>query len=388
MKTVLLRGPVLTKSGYGVHTRQIFSYLKTKNVEVAVQPLHWGMTPWYLNRSSCEGLIGDIVGSSSFDPNKKYDVTIQVQLPNEWDASLGKYNIGVTAGVETDFANPNWTNLHVNKMDKVIVPSEFTKKSLTKKGNAITDIEVIPEAYFSELSKKPKKDPYSRLLKTDFNFLTVGVLTGNRPATDRKNLFYLIKWFKEAFEGNEDVGLIIKTNSGRDTEIDKKMTRGLLQSVLQELNHEGAPSIYLLHGGMTRSEMNELYKSKKVKAYLSATRGEGFGLPLLEAAVTGLPVIATDWSAHTEFLNKGKWVKIENTLKPVSQEKLDKNIFLEGMRWAEIDEGDFKRKIQKFYDNNSLPRKWAEKLSKILREEYSQEKINELYDNVLKEILD
>jgi glycosyltransferase involved in cell wall biosynthesis len=273
-------------------------------------------------------------------------------------------------------------------MSKVIVPSEFTKQGLTKKATPITDIDVVPEAYFSELTNDPKNDPYMDLIKTDFNFLTVGVLTGNRPGTDRKNLFYLIKWFKEAFEGNKDVGLIIKTNSGRDTEIDKKMTRGLLKTVLEELNHDGTPSIYLLHGGMEREEMNELYKSEKVKAYVSATRGEGFGLPLLEAAVTGLPVIATDWSAHTEFLNKGKWVKIENSLKPVAQEKLDKNIFLEGMRWAEVDESDFKQKIKKFYNNDTLPRKWAKDLSKTLKKDYSQESINAAYDAVLGEILD
>ena len=140
VKKVLLRGPALSKSGYGEHTRQIFRYLLTKNVDVTVQPMNWGITPWYINEKDQENIIGEIISRSTFSPEAKYDISIQVQLPNEWDTSLARYNIGVTAGVETDFTNPQWAQLHCSKMDHVIVPSSFSRKSMLRKGSTQTKI--------------------------------------------------------------------------------------------------------------------------------------------------------------------------------------------------------------------------------------------------------
>lgn len=388
MKNVLLRGPVLSKSGYGEHTRQIYQYLKTKNVKVDIQVLNWGFTPWHLNPDALDGLVGRIQNDCNFDNSKKYDVSIQCQLPNEWDTSLARYNVGVTAGVETTISNHSWSTVHIEKMSKVIVPSEFTKKTLTHSGlETHTSIEVVPEAYYKELLTDTKELPEIESLKTGFNFLTVGVLTGKSPESDRKNLFYLIKWFVEEFSNDRNVGLIIKTNQGRDTAVDKITTTRLLKQVLKELGHKGRPKVYLLHGEMSREDMTSLYKSEKVKAFISVTRGEGFGLPFLEAAASGLPVLATNWSAHTEFLNLGKWISFDYDLNDVHESKIDGEIFVKGAKWAEVKEEDFKRKVRNFYKKTALPNKWAQDLSETLRERYSLEEICKNYDKVLGDIL-
>lgn len=390
MKKVLLRGPVFSKSGYGEHTRQIYKYLKTKNVDVSIQALNWGMTPWYLNESDLSGLIGQMQRDCNFDKNQKYDVTIQCQLPNEWDPKLGRYNVGVTAGVETTTCNPTWTMLNVATMDKVIVPSNFTRSTFLKNEiNTTTAIEVVPEAYYEELAEENTEGLESiDQLETSFNFLTVGVLTGACPESDRKNLFYLIKWFVEEFGGSKDVGLIIKTNRGRDTEIDKIVTAKLLAQVVNETRGKKTPRVYLLHGEMSRKEMTSLYRSKKVKALVSATRGEGFGLPMLEAATAGLPVMATNWSAHTEFLNQGKWISFDYDLKDVHPGKIDGNIFVEGAKWAEVREKDFKKKIRNFYNKTSVPERWAKELGEKLRESHSIQSTILRYDEVLGDVLE
>ena len=106
--------------------------------------------------------------------------------------------------------------------------------------------------------------------------------------------------------------------------------------MLDELGHKGTPKVYLLHGQMSRPEMCGLYKDPSIKAFLSCTRGEGFGLPHLESAVSGLPVIATNWSSHKEFLDKGKWIKLDYDLVDVDPTKIDNNIFVKGMQWAEV----------------------------------------------------
>ena len=80
------------------------------------------------------------------------------------------------------------------------------------------------------------------------------------------------------------------------------------EAILKDINRVkdqvsgNLPNIYLLHGEMTDEEMNQLNNDSKVKAFVSFTKGEGFGRPLLEAAITGKPVITTNWSGHIDFI--------------------------------------------------------------------------------------
>jgi len=386
MKSVVIRAPLLSKSGYGEHCRQIFKYLLTKpNLNVVAQVVPWGITPWDVSETGYNSLSGEAMRRSTSQPGQKFDISFQVQLPNEWDASLAEFNVGVTAAVETDKCNPMWTAVHCDKMDLVIVPSSHIKKTLESSASSKTPIVVVPEHYFSELEEEP--DPLELDLKTDFNFLTVGVLTGFTPDTDRKNLFHLIKWFVEEFSHDNDVGLIIKTNRGRETTIDRSLTEGMLKGLLRELGHDVAPRIYLLHGDMSRKDMNSLYNNPKVRALVSATRGEGFGLPLLEASVARLPVIATNWSAHTEFLNAGRWIKLDYDLVEIHESRHDNNIFVPGSRWAEVQEVSFKRALRKFRQSNAVPKKWANDLSETLKKTHSEKAVFRKYDSVLGEVL-
>ena len=126
---VLLRAPLLSLSGYGIHSRQIFEWLETiPGIELTVEILQWGTTTWLVNESTQNGLIGRIMEKSR-ELQSPYDVTFQVQLPDEWDTKLGKINIGVSAYVETNKCSQKWLDA-TNKMDHIIVPSNFTKKVL------------------------------------------------------------------------------------------------------------------------------------------------------------------------------------------------------------------------------------------------------------------
>ena len=133
--------------------------------------------------------------------------------------------------------------------------------------------------------------------------------------------------------------------------------------------------------------MASLYKSDKVKGFLSCTRGEGFGLPMIESSACDLPVLATNWSAHKEFLDLGRWIKLDYDLQEVSPNRIDGQIFTPGMSWAEVREDDFKKKIRKFYKSTSIPNEWAADLGKKIRENYSWKTISKIYDEVLGEIL-
>ena len=383
MKTVVIRAPLLSYSGYGTHSRQIFKWLLTQNVNVVTQVVPWGMTSWMINQDDEDGLVGEIM-KRSVATTTKPDVSIQVQLPNEWDPSLAKKNVGVSAFVETDQCNPRWI-MNSNQMDMVIVPSEHVRTCIKNTGSLSVPLHVVHESYYDAISRDPA--PLDLPIDTSFNFLLFGQLTGNNPHNDRKNMFNSIKWLCEEFKDDKDVGIIIKTNSGKNTKIDKVVTEKLLTSLINEVRVGQYPKIHFVHGTFTQEEVASLYRNQKVKALVSFTRGEGYGLPLLEAAASGLPVIATNWSGHLDFLNRGKFIKVGYSLQEIHKSRVDGRIFLPGMKWAEPVEKDAKQRLRKFYESNSLPQEWANDLSVVLLEEFSHKQIcrryNEVFDGLI-----
>ena len=391
MKRVILRGPALTQSGYGVHCRQVATWLLSKpELSVKFQVLPWGDTPWILHNNIGDGLISKITNNTVdiiVPPDQKYDVSFQLQLPNEWDTSLARINIGMTAVVETDICNPDWI-IACNKMDLIIVPSKHAAGVLRQSGNITTPIIIVPESFCDEIL-----DDQSQTLNTmptfstNFNFLLFGQITGDNPLNDRKNIFFTIKWLFEAFKDDSDVGIVIKTNVGRNTHIDRHKTTDVMKLLVKECRKKDFPKIHLIHGEMSDAEVSTLYKHKQIKALVSLTRGEGYGLPILEAAASGLPVIATGWSGHTDFLNHGKYINVSYNLKEVHHSRIDDKIFMKGAKWAEVIEDDFKKKIIKFRNSHTTPKEWATELAGVIKEKYSAKEIFKLYDEVIKNII-
>jgi glycosyltransferase involved in cell wall biosynthesis len=218
--------------------------------------------------------------------------------------------------------------------------------------------------------------------------LVFGQLTGNNSENDRKNLLHTIRTLCEAFASSPDVGVFLKTNSGKSTKIDKFITRTTLTNVLTQVRKGPYPRFYFLHGSFDDREIASLYRHPKVTALVSLTRGEGFGLPILEAAASDLPVIATDWSGYLDFMNLGKFIKVNRDIKEIHPSRVDSNIFMKDARWAFPDEQDFKEKVLKFYKKNEKPRAWAQELGETIREQYSFQSIASMYDLKFGKILE
>ncbi len=383
---VILRAPLLSISGYGVHSRQVFKWLESrKDINLYTQVVQWGNTSWMIN-SEAEGGIVKRVMDLSRPHEAKADMSFQVQLPDEWESDLAKVNVGVSAVIETDRCNPQWIEC-MNKMDAVIVPSTHVRDIILNTGNVTTKLFVVPEWYHEEIDGK-EESKLDIELETDFNFLTVAQFTGSDPDTDRKNLLTTIKWFCEAFQDDQNVGLVLKTNFGRGTRIDRQITKNKIRQVISEVRKGQFPKIHLIHGNLTPNEIISLYRHPKVKCFLSLTRGEGFGLPILESAACSLPVMTTNWSAHLDFLNLGKFIPIDYKLITVPENKCDDRIFLQGMKWAEPSETDFKKKILKLRDKYNMPKQWADDLSIRVRKQFNSKTIMSQYDEVLDLILD
>ena len=390
MKTVLFTGPALSNSGYGIHARQICKWLlrvaaEQHDLDITIDPTPWGKTHMIIDPEAEDGLIGQIMQATN---NKKnfYDVTISLKLPNEWNPFLGNFNIGVTAGVETDKCNPAWIEA-VNRMDLLVVPSEFTKQTFLNTGEVKVPVVVVPEAYPESFDKNEGTPLLDLGLSTKFNFLVVGQLTGNDVNNDRKNLPFTLKWLADAFDGRPDVGIILKTNSGAQTQLDKQNVRNIFSKLVGEISKPNGPKFYLLHGHMTDDEMRGLYTHPDIEALVTFTHGEGYGLPILEAAACGLPVIATNWSGHLDFLNLGKFIAVDRILAEIPDSRVDGQIFLKGMKWANTVEMDAKRRLVKFYESPDMPRTWAKALQEKIQTTLCFSAVAEKYNEVLNQHL-
>jgi len=380
MKKVIIRAPLLSYSGYGTHSRQIFKWLLTRrDFDVTAQVVQWGNTSWMIDSNLEDGLVGKIM-SMSRPSSGQMDVSVQVQLPDEWDPNLAKFNIGVSAFVETDRCNPEWLK-RIDAMDLVIVPTEHVRDTILRTGSVSTPVAVVPESYIEQIDDNLDALPID--LDTSFNFLVLGQFTGSDPYNDRKNLLHTLKWLFETFSDDPDVGIIIKTNHGRGTKIDREITRQKVQQVISEIRKGPYPKLHLIHGNLTNSEIASLYNLESLRCLVSLTRGEGFGLPLLEASAAGVPVIATNWSGHLDFLNLGKFIPVNYNLTTIPKNRVDNRIFLDGFRWADPVEEDFKKKVKKFRNNYSKPTEWAAELSARLKETFSQRAINMKYDALI-----
>jgi glycosyltransferase involved in cell wall biosynthesis len=378
MKSVLIRGPLLSQSGYGNHARQIFRWILKKHpdVEIKTQVLPWGTTSWYVNPDAEDGLVGEIMRRTA-SSEQKFDVSYQVQLPNEWDPNLAKFNVGVSAVVESDRCNPAWVDA-CNKMNLIVVPSKFCESTLRNTANVSTPIEVIPESFIPEVLNDNNSVDID--FDTSFNFLLLGTMTGNNPLNDRKNIFFAIKWICEEFSNDPDVGIVVKTNVGRGTRLDWNSVESVIQKVVSEVRKGPFPKIHLIHGIMPNSEVAALYKHPKIKALVAPTRGEGFGLPILEAAASGLPVIATGCSGHMDFMGLGKFIKLDYDMRPVHESRCDEQIWMRGTNWAEVREDDFKKKIRKFKSSNITPAQWAKELAGKLIKSHCPDQIDNMYE--------
>ena len=388
---VVLRGPLLSISGYGEHSRQVFQWAESKGWSLHSHVLPWGVNPYYVNPNLLDGLVGRIMSSTHPLPQHiRPNLSLQIQLPNEWDPTIATVNIGITAGVETTICNPDWIQA-CNRMDHVVVPSEFTRKIFVDNGLDPSKISAIPEAFTCRMEETEDSKYLSESLNklpTSFNFLVFGQITGSDPDSDRKNTFYNIKWLAEEFANDPDVGIMVKTNTGRLSVADRSQSENILKELVGQVRKGPYPRFYLAHGLMDEKEIAALYNHDSIKALVAPTRGEGWGLPILDAAVCGVPVIATNWSGHLDFMKKVKFLSLDYDLVEVPPQKIDGQIFMEGAKWANPRENHFKDRLRKFRKGSEKPKDWAKEAAPKLAEEYSLKAIFSIYDKKLGKVID
>jgi glycosyltransferase involved in cell wall biosynthesis len=352
----IVRAPCATRSGYGDMSRDIIRHLiEYDKFDVLVHSVNWGDTPMNAldeNNPKDKMILDRFIKGPV---NKQPELFVSITVPNEFEP-LGKYNIGITAGIETTIASAPWIE-GCNKMDLILTISEHSKsvfenskyKFKTPQGQEgvlelTKPIEVLHNCIDTNVfGKKAPTDPeFTKTLDSipeQFAFCFVGHWLRGDYGEDRKNVGMLIKIFLETFKQVVDKpqpALILKTSSAGFSILDREEILHKINQVRSSVELSGQqqlPSIYLLHGELTELEMNTLYNHPKVKAHVSLTKGEGFGRPLLEASVSGKPVIASGWSGHLDFLDNEGAVLVGGELKNVHESSVWENVIMKEAGW-------------------------------------------------------
>jgi len=400
--TLVFQGPIFTRSGYGDHCRDLMKSLrKMDKFDIKIIPLRWGNTPQNqvsdqeeFGRWMLERVIGSI--------NEKPDVFIQVSVANEFEPK-GHYNIGVTAGVETTISPKEFID-GSNKMDLIIVPSNFTKQNLggtvyqeknQQTGQILGEIrttipiEVLFEGVDTEIFAKGfqrvgDKADILENVKEDFCFLVVGHWLKGSLGQDRKDIGMAIKTFATVFQylpKDKRPALIVKTSHAGFSVIDRETTRQKIDDVLKTFGDK-CPSIYLIHGDLEETDMSNLYHNPKVKAMLSFTKGEGYGRPLAEFTLTGKPIIASGWSGQMDFLPTEHAVLLEGSLTQIDESAADQFLIKEA-QWFTVNYSNAANKIYDVYNKYNSYLEKSEGLKQNTLNKFTLEKMHNRFVEIM-----
>ena len=365
----LVTAPVATRSGYGAHSRDIVrSLIALDRYDVKIWSVRWGNTPMNaLDKNDPNDI--PIIERLLSEPNlsSQPELHIHIVIPNEFQP-IAKYNIGITAGLETTACPPEWIQ-GMNRMNLNIVPSNFVRDVLGKVQFDIQNdqtgekqgvlknekpIEVLFEGADTNIFKKTNeftKDFIDEMGKIDeeFCFLYVGHWLQGGIGKDRKDTGMLIKVFCETFKNmKKQPALIMKTSSAGFSIMDRENMLNKINEIKSQIKGK-CPNIYLVHGDFTDDEMNGLYNHPKVKAHISFTHGEGFGRPLLEASLSEKPVIASNWSGHLDFLDSKYSVLLDGAFEKVQKGSFPDQFFVDGSEWFTVNYQKASQTLRKIY---------------------------------------
>ena len=143
------------------------------------------------------------------------------------------------------------------------------------------------------------------------------------------------------------------------------------------------PNIYLLHGSLSEEEMNKLYNHPKVKSFVSLTHGEGYGRPLQEATMVGLPVIASAWSGQLDFLTEDDSILLGGEMIPVPKSQVWKDIIVSESQWFNVNETQAYKAMNYSFKNYDEVKNQALNLMKTNREKFTLDKMTEKLNEII-----
>lgn len=243
---------------------------------------------------------------------------------------------------ETDSAPVSWL-LPLRGMDEIWVPSQHNKDAYVRAGLNKNKIFVIPHGVdTSRFNASIQPLEYNR---GEFNFGSIF------DWTERKNPVALIRAYFNAFTNDEDVTLTIRTFWRFPIEKTKEYIKSEVDIIKRGFTGRTKfPRILFWFDPMDEDVMPNFYKS--FDCFVLPTRGEGFGLPLLESMACGVPTIGPSWGGNTEFMNDDNSILVGGNVIPIEDQRfLRLQPQYAGQKWFDIDEGALSKAMRWVYDN-------------------------------------
>ena len=399
MKTILVIGPVTRRAGYGEQARFALRSLRAHpdRFNILIQDIPWGKSGQVSEDSEEQAFIRETITKTQqhIQQQLPIDMTLQVTIPNEFK-KLAPVNIGYTAGIETTRVSPQWIEKS-SLMDKIILVSNHSKDIYEKTSYEGTDTQTgekviiktqVPMEVVNYPVRSLETEDLGIELKHDFNFLTIAQMG------PRKNLANTIRWFLEEFQ-NDEVGLVVKTNLMNCCTADGQYCLQAMKAMTNDFPDRKC-SVHLLHGDLSLEQMNSLYTHPKMKGFVTLTHGEGYGLPIFEAAYHGLPVIAPAWSGQNDFLyapvKSGKqkkaklrplFAKVDYTMGKVPQEAVWDGVIQPDSGWCYPTQEGSKSAMRDVHSNYSGYVGMARKLKKHILKNFTEEQMTTKFANAV-----
>jgi len=258
---------------------------------------------------------------------------------------MGRY-IGSTM-FETDRIPQLWVS-SCNTMDEIWVPTQFNVDTFSRSGVNRDKLHVIPFGIDPKMFTRKKYSKIDLPGNKDFNFVSVF------EWTKRKGWDVLLKAFLTEFDYRENVALTLFVYRGSGTDLKDKetITQKAYAYITQVLGIDPykKPQLNIIEAVIPYHEMPGIYFS--ADAFILPTRGEGWGMPFMEAMTSGLPVIATRWSGQLEFMNDDNSYLIDiEGLSDVDEEQVKDNPYYAGHKWAEPSVESTKLQMREVFEN-------------------------------------
>lgn len=276
-----------------------------------------------------------------------YKIKILHITPNLYKTYIedGKYNIGrifwETDRLPLDFA------ASAELLDEIWTGSEFNAEAIRKAGVS-KPIYIVPEAIDGSIDIEAI-EPYIIPNKKDYKFYSIF------EWTERKNPFALLAAFWKEFENTEGVSLTIKTYIDNFTPSKKLIIDQYIRRIQKQLNLKRYAPVYLYRGLMERDQIYRFHKS--FDCFVSAHRGEGWGIPQMEALLLEKPIISTNLGGIHEYLSDKKdAMLIPYTFAPVDNSR-NRNWYATNQQWGEIDQEQLAKAMRWSFENQDKAKK-------------------------------
>ena len=370
MINVKYTGAALDQSGYGEAVRHDIGALLSVGIDVTTE------IPRFSYEIADFGQLGDLAKNRE---GKRINFKIKIihVTPNIIGKFLepDKYHIArviwETTKLPPAFSEP------LKNVDEIWTASEYTKQAIINSG-VKKPIYIIPEAIDATLDFE-KVLPFISGQEDSYKFYSIF------EWTERKNPGALLQAYWSEFQNNENVSLTLKTFV--DSFHPKKRQEILndIKMLKKKMGLSKFPPVYIYIRLLDRYQIYRFHKS--FDCFVSAHRGEGWGIPQMEALLTGNPVISTNCGGIHEYLTPDEHAKLISWQSvPLKSNSRNHQWYLPDQNWADINIEELRKALRWAYENQQSARNMARKGNNFIKEKFNLVNVGEWMKKRLLEI--